>query len=577
MFKGLGEELGEKPEKALAKLEKSLEKIAEKSKEAFADIKQFNEDFAGRLLPEDQQLQGLQNRMQDIFAEATLEQMNGQLEDAAGLWEQAGDIAEDISKRRLKILEDLEKAIDKSKELKDEISNAFEDRKFERMLDGLTGGAKQGAITQRIQDVTAKALGLPPEKIDEARKLLEQADKLAQEAIKLDEADDKALKKFGVVGSIDPALLQQEEEVMKKKIELEDQFAKTVEATHRKVKDQILDNQLGVRPEIAKQQQAIADALQNEVDKRKVNLELLNQQKVLENEIRSITEGVDKTAADAKIALNKSAADIDKNIGDILKQFTDLKNNPFGLQSFFESIGLADTDTEDLFQEFGVDELLKKLGSTQDLTERAEIIRQLSVNLAEITNSLGQGRIETFGGKESIEALKTTLNAAALAAEGAKTLQEQFQDATKLQTAFETEEKILKNKLAQLQAEKDLNIQRQKANDLRKEFLENLQDKAEARASGGTLFASGGKGTDNIPAMLSRGETVINERSSRRFFTQLVAMNNGLARPLASGGSVHNFGDINVNVTGGSNDKITARGIAAELQRELRRQTIKRF
>jgi TP901 family phage tail tape measure protein len=90
------------------------------------------------------------------------------------------------------------------------------------------------------------------------------------------------------------------------------------------------------------------------------------------------------------------------------------------------------------------------------------------------------------------------------------------------------------------------------------------------------FLAAGGRpqGTDVIPAMLSPGEVVINAASARRFAAQLTAINAGVQPVYRSeGGSVTNIGDINVNVTGGGTSRQTARSIAAELRRELRRGT----
>lgn len=88
-------------------------------------------------------------------------------------------------------------------------------------------------------------------------------------------------------------------------------------------------------------------------------------------------------------------------------------------------------------------------------------------------------------------------------------------------------------------------------------------------------FATGGPvGVDTIPAMLAPGEFVMNAAATRRFASQLVAMNAGV-RPVfrSEGGSVTNIGDINVTVQGGGTGRQTARSIAAELRRELRRGT----
>ena len=94
-------------------------------------------------------------------------------------------------------------------------------------------------------------------------------------------------------------------------------------------------------------------------------------------------------------------------------------------------------------------------------------------------------------------------------------------------------------------------------------------------ATGGLV--GGPRGTDVIPAWLSAGEYVMNPLSTSRFFSQLVAMNHGQQpQYFATGGIVKtaNFGDINVNVTGGDTDKATARNIARELRREIRRGTV---
>lgn len=87
------------------------------------------------------------------------------------------------------------------------------------------------------------------------------------------------------------------------------------------------------------------------------------------------------------------------------------------------------------------------------------------------------------------------------------------------------------------------------------------------------FFAHGGRGADQISAMLSPGERVINARSSRNFASQLEAINAG-HRPVfrENGGTVNNNITVrDINVQGGETSKQTARSIAAELRRELRR------
>jgi hypothetical protein len=74
--------------------------------------------------------------------------------------------------------------------------------------------------------------------------------------------------------------------------------------------------------------------------------------------------------------------------------------------------------------------------------------------------------------------------------------------------------------------------------------------------------------------MAAPDEFFMNARSSRRFASELQAMNAG-REPIFrdKGGSVTNVGDINVSVTQGESANQTARQIASSLRRELRRGT----
>lgn len=97
-------------------------------------------------------------------------------------------------------------------------------------------------------------------------------------------------------------------------------------------------------------------------------------------------------------------------------------------------------------------------------------------------------------------------------------------------------------------------------------------------ATGGYLnyFNSGGqaKGTDTVPAMLTPGETVINAQSSRKFFSQLQAIQAG-SQPIyrQQGGSVTNISVGDINVNGSGSPKTTARAVMDEIRREQRRNT----
>jgi hypothetical protein len=96
-------------------------------------------------------------------------------------------------------------------------------------------------------------------------------------------------------------------------------------------------------------------------------------------------------------------------------------------------------------------------------------------------------------------------------------------------------------------------------------------------ATGGMMYYDQGgftpRGTDTIPAMLSPGEFVMNARSTKKFYSQLVAMNAGNTPSFRSQGGEGNVtvGDININ--GASQPRETAREVIRSIRRELRRGT----
>jgi len=105
------------------------------------------------------------------------------------------------------------------------------------------------------------------------------------------------------------------------------------------------------------------------------------------------------------------------------------------------------------------------------------------------------------------------------------------------------------------------------------------------RMFGGFMnYLSGGgfpsRGTDTIPAMLSPGEFVVNARSSRKFASQLMAMNAGVPPVYRQdGGSVtHNSVNIgDIKVLGNSDPDSTARAVVSKIKREFRRGTSSGF
>lgn len=104
------------------------------------------------------------------------------------------------------------------------------------------------------------------------------------------------------------------------------------------------------------------------------------------------------------------------------------------------------------------------------------------------------------------------------------------------------------------------------------------QSPVQGKSRGGPIsfFASGGlaRGTDVIPAMLSPGEFIVNPASTRKFFSELTAINAGRTPVYREqGGPVtnNNFGgDIVLNLPAGTQNP---REIMTGLRREIRRKT----
>lgn len=103
---------------------------------------------------------------------------------------------------------------------------------------------------------------------------------------------------------------------------------------------------------------------------------------------------------------------------------------------------------------------------------------------------------------------------------------------------------------------------------------------AEKRALGGVAGSGGGflsdffsgrfaRGGDVIPTMLKRGETVIPDDLSKKYYRELLAIRQNRA-PVATGGSTSTtVGDINVNL-GRGNTEVQARQVALAIRRATR-------
>ncbi len=94
----------------------------------------------------------------------------------------------------------------------------------------------------------------------------------------------------------------------------------------------------------------------------------------------------------------------------------------------------------------------------------------------------------------------------------------------------------------------------------------------ERKAHGGYI---GPRGSDIIPAWLSPGEYVMDAMNTRKFYSQLLSMSQGVQPRYMAGGGPVSVGDIHVSVQGGATNEKTVRDLGNALNREIRRGTIR--
>ena len=220
-----------------------------------------------------------------------------------------------------------------------------------------------------------------------------------------------------------------------------------------------------------------------------------------------------------------------------------------------------------------INEYINKM---EQLSRKAEIPQTEMLSIAEAGKQLDYSAMGKLAGPALQEKVSTMLHALGQM----KAAQEQ---ASKVGP-------VDQNLVNQIKSVNDLEAAWKRADAAKKGALGTTQEKTPQekkpdsfgslfmQSFGGLIsrFDAGGfaRGTDTIPAMLSAGEFVMNAKSSKQFYGQLVAMNAGVQPSFRNqGGNVTNVGDITVNVKGGNSGTATGREIANALRRELRRGT----
>ena len=244
------------------------------------------------------------------------------------------------------------------------------------------------------------------------------------------------------------------------------------------------------------------------------------------------------------------------------------------LKTFDQSTGEINAQLQDINQRFeGI--LAQTDNLTRRLIEETIVRTNRSIQIANeaIQKSAAQGT-------QTSEQLEATIKGAVQPSQAVET---SVQGAATAAGNFQTSSNnAAQNLIDGAQAATTINQQLQAASQLQigsggAPVQAQIGKYIQGFARGGLVryLASGGfapRGTDTVPAMLSHGEYVVNARSTRKFFSQLQAMNAGVQpRHFQEGGPVTNFGDINVTVDNSRGGESTGRQIARSLKRELRR------
>lgn len=123
---------------------------------------------------------------------------------------------------------------------------------------------------------------------------------------------------------------------------------------------------------------------------------------------------------------------------------------------------------------------------------------------------------------------------------------------TQLKAQQEVDLAVAKRQTDEINRNREIWVQyvagaRNASNEVRGILNELVKDQVTMNRQGQPRYASGrSAGIDTQAAWLSPQEMVMNPNASRKFYSQLVAMNSG-ARRFSSGGTTYNFGDMNFN------------------------------
>ncbi len=545
-------------DKNIAKAERQLEQAGDRGEDILFEWKVEDLDV-------EDQLQELEKRRDEFKIEAQVDLDQGNLEAAAKKFKEAEDIIVRMHKLTRKANEDNEKFLEKIRK-----AAAKGDKEQIRQI------TDAGRLQRFVQRDTAAEL----------KELIDEQLQLTIQAIELEEKRRADLKKQKIQDELDlfnfkQTLQKLESDDLEKAIKARDEEAilDALNSRSQAIEELIsLQENLGIKTEqVAKLERKFAlEQVQANNTVRQLRLDSAAERaaeldKIIKTQAAAIpdevalTERVNARLDETFTRLQQIGSGIPPSLkddfGELIVIFNALKlaQDPEAFRAF-------SAEAEDFF------ELIKDAPQPAAIQQRRE--RQLIAQRA-------NGLLVEEGGQ--IDLLAEAFTARVDGLKEAETVQEQLNELAKLSN--EISAVGLRTAEEQVKTEETLKGSLEERKDLLIE-IRNLQlDIAKAagvEAADLNLIepinrADGGMaphGSDTVPAMLTPGEFVMNAGATRKFYSQLLSMNQ--IKGYADGGEVTNIsGDFNITVNGSGNPDADARAIGKKLRRGIRQRTIK--
>jgi TP901 family phage tail tape measure protein len=280
----------------------------------------------------------------------------------------------------------------------------------------------------------------------------------------------------------------------------------------------------------------------------------------------------DKTIKDQDLErqkLENELSELQNKRGELLKIQEQFSKMPYKLMGALTYAGISDfkaLSTQDVFK--SVDALVAARTTIDRLLSDTKLDNVLKFNLEQM--------------KQLLEGLPIDEEVTRLRSELAKIVDTQERNTLELQQQVDRYSALLDSSQAHLNKEQTKLLTLSAQNKVLQEQYALLSTLSTAQnlsrmfslSTARVPKATGGRGTDTIPALLSPGEFVVNRKSASKFYSQLLAINDPRTQRFASGGVVNNYGGFNIPITvEAKNGNIDPREIGKQLNQMVRRGT----